>query len=144
MSPPPCVRSGPAQSRSVSPGDGDPDVARHAAGKFDDLGADAIAARLQVVGPELEDILWDPRQRVLPARLLLIDGASLVGTQRIGEPIHLNFRQSVSYRALDHGRSQLDFFFLGFSRRAGEAVDQGTLLSLGGSSEASIFFGLFC
>src|SRR5260221_14523841 len=37
------------------PADGDADVARHAAGKINDLVADAIAARLQIVAPELVD-----------------------------------------------------------------------------------------
>src|SRR6266436_2797771 len=100
---------------SVSPGNGDGDVARHASRVIDDLVADAIAPGFQVVGPELKYFLWNSGQRVFPARLLLIDGAALVGTQRVGEPIYLHFRQSVSHCALDDGRGKLDFFLLGFA-----------------------------
>src|SRR6266550_3548288 len=95
-----CFRSNSAKLPSISPGDGDGDVARHASREIDDLVADAIVPRFQVVGPELEYFLWNPRQRVFPARLLLIDGAALVGAQRVREPIHLHFRQSVSHRSL--------------------------------------------
>src|ERR1700726_2225152 len=96
--------------------------------EIDDLVADAIAPRFQVVGPELKYFLWNSRQRVFPARLLLIDGAAPVGAQRVGEPIHLHFRQSVSHRPLDDGRGELDLFFLGFARRTAEPVDQGLFL----------------
>src|SRR6478672_4172842 len=102
----------PPEARSVSPGDGDGDVARHASGIFDHLVADAILPRFQVIGPELKYFLWNARQRFLPAWFLLDDGTALVGTQRVGEPIHLYFRQPVSHRALDNRRGELDLFFL--------------------------------
>ena len=123
--------------------DGDGDVARHASGVIDDLVADAIAPRFQIVGPELEYFLWNPRQRVLPAWLLLIDGTALVGAQRVGEPIHLYFRQSVSHRPLDDGRGELDLFLLGFAGRTVEPLDQRMFLGFGGCGKAGILLRLF-
>src|SRR5213594_4532837 len=93
---------------SVPPGNGDGDVARNTSGEIDDLVADAIAPRFQIVGPELEDFLRNARQRIFPTSFLLIDGAALVSAQRIGEAIDLDFRPSVAHRPLDHGRGQLD------------------------------------
>ena len=66
-------------------------------------------------GFEQEYFLWNPRQRVLPTRFLLIDGTALVCAQRVGEPVHLYFRQSVSHRPLDNCRGKLDLFLLGFA-----------------------------
>src|SRR5258707_6314621 len=109
-----CFRSNSAELPSVSPGDGDGDVARQASREIDDLVADAIAPRFQVVGPELDYFLWNPRQRILPARLLLIDGPALVGAQRVREPRDLYFRQSVSHRSLNHCRGELGPCLLGF------------------------------
>src|ERR1700712_3354549 len=100
---------------SVSPGNGNGDVTWHAIGVVDDLVADAIAARFQVVGPELKDFLRNPCQRILPAWFPLVDGASPVGAQRVGEPVDLHFGQSVAHRSLDDGRGELDFLLLGFA-----------------------------
>ena len=47
--------------------------------KIDDLISDAIAARLQIIGPELKDLQSDAGQRLFPARFLLIDGTAIVG-----------------------------------------------------------------
>src|SRR5205809_5956226 len=91
---------------SVPPGNGDGDVARNTSGVIDDLVADAIAPRFQIVGPKLEDFLRNPGQRVLPTSFLLIDGAALICAQRVGEAIHLHFGQSVSHRSLDDGRGE--------------------------------------
>src|SRR4051794_18273226 len=101
----PFVAQGPnvAERRSISPGNRDADVAWYAAGKIDDLIGDAIAARLQVVGPELEDFFRNAGQGVLPALLHLIDSAALVRAQRIREPVDQYFRHSVSYCPLDDG-----------------------------------------
>src|SRR4051812_24182575 len=108
-------RSNSTARSSVSPGNGNGDVARNTSGVIDDLVADAIAPRFQIVGPELEYFLRNPRQRVLPTSFLLIDGAALVCAQRVGEPINLYFGQSVSHRPLDDGRGELDFLLLGFA-----------------------------
>ena len=63
---------------SVSPGNDDSDVAGHAAGEVYDLVADAVASRFQVIVPKLIDFLGYSGERLLPARLLLIDGTALV------------------------------------------------------------------
>ena len=77
--------------QSLIPGDHNADVTRHTSGKIDNLIADAVAARLQVVGPELKDLLRYSGKRLFPARLLLIYGAAVVGAKRMGKPIDLNF-----------------------------------------------------
>ena len=90
----PVGRLGPAGAsyrQSLAPGDHDADVTRNTSGKIDDLIADAVAARFQVVGPELKDFLRYSREGLFPARLLLIDGAAVVGAQRVGKSINLNF-----------------------------------------------------
>src|SRR5271154_3949787 len=94
--------------RKSCPADGDADVAGNAARKVDDLIADAITSRLQVVGPELEYLLRDSRERFLPACLKLIDGSASVGAEHVGKPVDLNFGQAVVDRALNHGGGELD------------------------------------
>src|SRR4030088_723402 len=98
---------------SVSPGNGDGDVARQASREIDDLVADAIAPRFQVVGPQLKYFLWNPRKRVLPAWLLLVDGAALVGAQRVGVPIYLHLRHAVSHDPLNDDGENVELFHRG-------------------------------
>src|SRR5215468_11778737 len=107
------------------------DVAGHAAGKIDDLVADAIAARLQIVAPELVDFLRYPAQRLFPALFHLVDGAALVAAQRIREAVDLHLGQAVANGALDYGRSELHLLLLRQTRRLAEPVDQGMLFGLG-------------
>src|SRR5262245_9729161 len=42
-------------------------IARHSAGKVDDLDPQLVPALAEVFGPELVDFLGHPRQRLLPA-----------------------------------------------------------------------------
>src|ERR1700716_3820402 len=128
---------------SVSPGNGDGDVARQASREIDDLVADAIAPRFQVVGPQLKYFLWNPRKRVLPAWLLLVDGAALVGAQRVGEPIYLHLRHSVSHCPLNDGGGELDLFLLGFAGRTTEPLYQGAFLVFDRSGKTHVFVRLF-
>src|SRR5689334_16158168 len=91
---------------SIVPRNGHADIAGHAAREIDDLIGNTIAARLQIVGPELEDLLGDAGQGVFPALFHLVDGASLVGAERVGKAIDHHFGQPVAYRALDDGRGE--------------------------------------
>src|SRR3954453_4512272 len=113
-----------SQAGLISPGDVDADVAGHASRKIHDLILDAIAARLQVIEPELVNFLRYSRQRLLPARVLLVDHAAIVGAKRIGKSVNLNFRQSVPYGTLDGGRSKLDLLILGQPRGLAQPLDQ--------------------
>src|SRR4051794_28109042 len=110
------------------PADGDTDVAWHITGEIHHLVANPVAARLQMIGPELEYLSWDPGQRRLPTLFRLVDGASSVGTQGIGEPIDLHLLESVSHRALDYRRSELDLVRLRKAGRFAELFDQLSLL----------------
>jgi hypothetical protein len=85
----------------------------------------------------------NPRQRVLPALLLLIDGAALVRAQRVRESVDQDFRHSVSYHTLNDRRCQLDLLLFALAGRLAEPLDQRASLVLGGDGKASIFIGLF-
>src|SRR5690348_3753623 len=98
-----------ARSLVVAPGEDDADVPGHAAGKVDDLTKNPIAARLQVVRPELMDFAGNAGQSPLPAGLPLIDGAAAIGAQRIGKTVDLHLAEAVSDGALDHRRRELNF-----------------------------------
>src|SRR5262245_63759028 len=65
-------------------------VSRHAAGKIDDLDPQLVSALTEVLRPELIDLPGYPGQRVFPARLLLIDGAALVGAQLVRKTANLH------------------------------------------------------
>src|ERR1700739_3394913 len=98
----PCLRL-----PSIPPGQHNADIAGHAAREIDDLIFDAIAARLQVIGPELENLQRNAPKRPLPARLLLVDGAAVVGADRIREAVDLHLAETIPHRALDDGGSTL-------------------------------------
>src|SRR5262245_65283647 len=76
-------------------------VSRHAAGKIDDLDPELVSALTEVLRPELIDFLGYAGQRSLPARLLLIDGATLVGAQLVRKAVDLHLGQPVAHRPLD-------------------------------------------
>src|SRR5215468_3542882 len=118
------------------------DVAGHAAGKIDDLVANAIAARLQIVAPELVDFLRYPAQRLFPPLFHLIDGAALVAAQRIREAVDLHLGQAVADGALNDCRGELDLLVLGQARWLAQPVDQGLLLGLGRGEALCVLVGL--
>ena len=118
-------------ARRLVPGYDNADISRHAARKVHDLISDAVAARLQIVGPELKDLLSYSRKGLLPSRLLLIDGSALVGAQRIGKSVDLNLGQAVPHRALDDARSKLDLFIFSQAGWLAQLFDQGAFFRLG-------------
>ena len=62
--------------RASVPAESNADVSRHPARKVDDLVPELVTFRTQMVVPEVINLLWESRQRLFPARLRLIDGAS--------------------------------------------------------------------
>jgi len=119
--------------RNSGPCDGDADISGHAAGKIDDLIADAITAGLQVIGPELKYLFRYSGQRFLPAWFLLVDRPTLVGAKHVGKSINLNFGQAISHRPLNDIGGELDLLVLRKSGRLAEPLDQRSLLGFGGS-----------
>src|SRR5689334_9161166 len=128
---------------ALFPADGDPDVARYSAREIDDLIGNAVAARLQIVGPELEYLLRDSGQRILPAGLHLVDGSAPVGAKHVGKPIDLDLTQSVPHRALDDAGSELDLIVFGETGRLAELLDQRAFLGFGRRGGPGMLVGLF-
>ena len=77
------------------PAQRDADVAGHTAGKVDDLIGDLVTARLQVVLPELIDLLRDAVQRRFPAFFHLIDRPTVVRAKTVREPVDLDLTKAV-------------------------------------------------
>src|SRR5262245_27350697 len=93
LTPTPCRPSVPLQCHAH--------VSWHSAGKIDDLDLQLVSARSKVPFPQLMDFLRHAGQGVLPARLLLIDRASLVRAQLVRKAIDLHLAPAVAHRALD-------------------------------------------
>src|ERR1700733_13217754 len=130
-------------SASIVPRDDDADIAGYAAGKIDDLVFDAIAAGLQVVGPELKNLEWNAGERLFPAWLLLIDGAATVCAQGIREAVDLNLLQAIADCPLDDARGQLDLFILREARRFAQLLDQCAFFRVRRSHPPKALLGLF-
>src|SRR5215470_15630555 len=126
----------------LSPADGDADVAGDAAGKIDDLIADAIAPGFQVIGPELEYLLWDSCQRFLPARLHLVDGSALVGAEDVGKAVDLDFSQATSHGSLNDIGGKFDLLVFRKSGRLAEPFDQRSFLGFGGGRRSRLLVSL--
>ena len=44
--------------------------------------------------PQFIDLLWDAGQRLLPARLCLINGTTVIGAELVGKTMDLDFGQA--------------------------------------------------
>jgi hypothetical protein len=132
----------PRWKQSALPAQRDADVAGNATRKIDDLISDAVAAWLQVVHPQLVDLLRDSGQGFLPACFHLVDGAAPVGAKGIWKPVDLDLGQAVPHRTLNDGGGEFDFFILGKAGRLAELFDQLLLFSLGGREAACILVRL--
>src|SRR5882672_2819236 len=86
------------------PAQGDADIAWHTVRIVDDLEAEAIALGLELALPELVELLGLADQRLLPTRLGLVDGASVVGAQRMGKTQDLDRRLSALDGTIDEDR----------------------------------------
>src|SRR5712691_7755063 len=73
------------------------DIARHPARKIDDLNLQLVSAGPKVFGPQLMDLLGHAGERAFPARLLLIDGAALVGAQLVRKTIDLHLGPAIAH-----------------------------------------------
>src|SRR5262245_57829483 len=121
------------------------DVARHAAGKIDDLDPQLVSTLAEVFRPELIDLLRHASQRVFPARLLLVDGAPLVRAQLVREAVHLHLGPAVADGALDDLDRALNCFLVREARWFRQLGEQRLLLVLRLSEPARLlgcFFGL--
>src|SRR3954471_18709204 len=86
--------SGPAAGRSPpegSPADEHPDLAQPAVGIVQDLGADGEALRLRVLDVGVVHLAGEPRQRVRPAFLEIVDRPAVVDTVVRGKALDLDF-----------------------------------------------------
>src|SRR5262249_41321595 len=77
------------------------DISGQPSGIIDDFDSQLVSARTEVLRPQLIDLLWQAGQRVFPTRLLLNDGAALVGAQLVRKAVHLYLGTAVAHRALD-------------------------------------------
>src|ERR1700733_11940989 len=82
----------------------DADVARHASRKVDDVKRYSVAAGLEKFLKELKELLRQPGQRLLPAWLGLIDGASAISAQFIGKPNDQHLGQAIIRGPFDDRR----------------------------------------
>ena len=101
------------------PAQSNADISRHPTRKFKDLIADLIAFFPEMVVPEVIDFLGNARQRLFPAGLLLVDGASAVCAQRVRKAMDLDFGEVVAYRVLDNLDRERDSLLIGHARRLG-------------------------
>ncbi len=95
------------------PAQGDTDIAGHTVRIVNDLEAEAIALGLELALPELVELLGLADQRLLPTRLGLVDGASVVGAERMGKTEDLDRMLSALDGSIDEDRRL--FSFLAFS-----------------------------
>src|SRR4051812_26450115 len=98
--------SGPAAGRSPperSPADEHPDLAQPAVGIVQDLGANGEALRPRVLDVGVVDLAGEPRQRVRPALLEIVDRAAVVGAVVRGEAQDLDLLLPLLGGAPDSG-----------------------------------------
>jgi hypothetical protein len=93
----------------IAPSNGNADISRRASRKIHDLVSNAVAARLQVIGPELKDFLSHSRKRRFPAPFLPIDSPPIVGAERIGKSVDLNLGRAIAHSPLNDGAASLTF-----------------------------------
>src|SRR5262245_7647439 len=103
-------------------------VSRHAAGKIDDLDPELVSALAKVLRPELIDFLGHARQRVFPARLLLIDGTTFVSAELVRKTVNLHLGQAVADRPLDDLDGASNSLLVGNAGGLAHMIDQGLLL----------------
>src|SRR5262245_35166184 len=113
-----------------APLQGHGDVTRQTAGNIADVDPELVAARMEILCPELIDFFRYTGKRVLPAGLLLIDGATLVRAQIIGKAVDLHLGLAVLHCAFDDLDGAMNGLLVGNARRLPEAVDQRVLLGI--------------
>src|SRR5580704_11256821 len=103
-----------------APTQGHADVPGHSVREINDLNLELIAAFAKVSVPKVVDLLWHSGQGVFPTRLPLVDGTSLVGAERIREPIDLDLGQAVGGCALDDPHGAANSLLVGNPRWLGQ------------------------
>src|SRR5215218_4941954 len=116
------------RTQRSSPSQSNAEIARHTFGPVGDLKLDAISARLQIFFPKEEELLWKSCKSFLPARLLLIDGASAVCAEPVRETANFNFGNAVVDRAFYDCSRALHPFLVGYTRRLFQLLEQSLLL----------------
>src|SRR6185295_10938018 len=74
------------------------EVAGHAVRPLGDLTLQAIPALLEMLLPEMMQLLRQPGERVLPARLHLVESPPLVRAKPIGKTAYFDFGEAVADR----------------------------------------------
>src|SRR5262245_8560358 len=115
---------------ALAPAQGDADVARQAVRPIDDLDPESIAARLKVLLPELDQLARQAGEGLLPAMLLLIDGAAAIRGQGVRKAADLDLGAAVVHGALDDRGGALHPFLVGDAGRLLEALEELLFLGL--------------
>src|SRR3954454_10860332 len=99
-------------------------VARHAAGKVEDLDPQLVAALTEILRPQLMDFLRNAGQRGLPARLLLVDGAPVIGAQLVRKAADLHLGPTIADRPFDDLDRAPNPLLVGHAGRLREVIEQ--------------------
>ena len=75
------------------------------------MSPDLVAARAQVLVPELVHVLRDPGEGVFPARFRLIDRAAPVSAEFMGKAKDFHFYLAILDRPFDNRRCTVDLLF---------------------------------
>src|SRR5947199_7058744 len=120
------------------------DIARHAVWKADNLGSELVAARFEVLVPQLKNLFRDAGEGFLPARFLLINGAAAVSAQPVRETIHLDLALTVVDGALDHFCRPPDTLFIRNSGWFRQMIEQRLFFALGLRVPAGLLGSFIC
>src|SRR3954454_21534024 len=106
MTPPPGTGRAPDRWPPCAlPAQEHPDIARHPIGIVQNLGAELVAERPEMLFPSLVRFLGIPGQAVLPIRFEIIDGPPAISAQVAGKTHDLNFVLA-TFRGLAYGGRQ--------------------------------------
>src|SRR5260370_5424133 len=106
------------------PAQGDTDIAGHTVRIVNDREAEAIALGLELALPELVELLGLADQRLLPTRLGLVDGASVVGAERMGKTEDLDRMLSALDGSIDEDRRLFKELVVREAGRIAELLDK--------------------
>src|SRR5262249_19656240 len=85
----------------LAPAQRNTDIAWFSLRPVGDLILDAISFWLQKFLPKLKQLLGQPCKRLLPTRLLLVDGAPMVGKKRIRKAADFHFGEPIVHGPVD-------------------------------------------
>src|SRR5262249_11293985 len=82
-------------------------------------------------------------KRLLPTRLLLVDGATVVGKQRIRKAADFHFGDTIVHGSVDYGGSTFEPLVIGYTRSPLQLVQQGLFFGIHRRLLAHLLGGLF-